>query len=107
MQTAAYSASIILWIFLIFLLVSVISIAAMLISLAKRGDERRKEILSRACCNTFYITVGMLALEFIYGVYKSIALGKSMEGQNPFVLLAVISMVYAVNLAIFKKKYGD
>ena len=46
MQTAAYSASIILWIFLIFLLVSVISIAAMLISLAKRGDERRKEILS-------------------------------------------------------------
>lgn len=82
------------------------SIIWMLVSMARRGDERRREIIARSSCTTLYITVGSLVLDIIYSVVCSITRNQAMEGNNPFVQLSVISFVYAISLAVYKRRYG-
>ena len=82
------------------------SILWMVVSMARRGDERRREIVARASCTTFYITLGNLLLDILWGVYHSVANGQAMEGDNPFVQLAVISFTYAICLAVYRRRYG-
>ena len=82
------------------------SILWMVASMARKGDERRREIISRASCTTFYITLGAPGLDILWGIYNSVAHGQAIEGNNPFVQLAVISFVYAISLAVYRRKYG-
>ena len=91
---------------MVFLLGSMFSVVFMMVSMAQKGDERRREIIARASCTTFYITLGSLVLDLIYGIVLSITQNRPMEGNNPFVQLAVISFVYAISLAVYKRKYG-
>ena len=91
---------------MVFLLGSMFSVVFMMVSMAQKGDERRREIIARASSTTLYITIGSLVLDMIYGVYQSIAHNLPMEGNNPFVQLAVISFVYATCLAMYKRRYG-
>ena len=91
---------------MLFLLGCMFSIVFMMVSMAQKGDERRREIIARASSTTLYITVGSLVLDMIYGVYQSIAHNLPMEGNNPFVQLAVVSFVYAISLAVYKRRYG-
>ena len=91
---------------MLFLLFCAVSIVCMVVSMVRRGDERRQEILAQAGCTTFYITLGSLALDILWGVYNSVANGLPMEGNNPFVQLSVISFVYAISLAVYKRRYG-
>ena len=89
-----------------FILFCAISIIWMVVSMARKGDERRREIISRASCTTLYITLGSLGADILYGIYRSVAHGQAIEGNNPFVQLAVISFVYAISLAVYRRKYG-
>ena len=91
---------------MLILLGCVISIVCMAVSMARRGDERRKEILAKAGCTTLYITLGSLVLDILWGIYRSVADGVAMEGNNPFVQLSVISFVYAISLAVYRRRYG-
>ena len=91
---------------MVFLLGCMFSVVLMMVSMAQKGDERRREIIARASSTTLYITIGSLVLDMIYGVYQSIAHNLPMEGNNPFVQLSVISFVYAISLAVYKRKYG-
>ena len=91
---------------MVFLLGCMFSVVFMMVSMAQKGDERRREIIARASSTTLYITIGSLVLDMICGVYRSIAHGLPMEGNNPFVQLAVISFVYAISLAVYRRRYG-
>ena len=55
---------------MLFLLGCMFSIVFMMVSMAQKGDERRREIIARASSTTLYITVGSLVLDMIYGVYS-------------------------------------
>ena len=89
-----------------FILFSAASILWMGVSMARKGDERRREIVARASCTTFYITLGSLVVDILWGVYNSVAHGQAIEGNNPFVQLAVASFTYAICLAFYRRKYG-
>ena len=91
---------------MVFLLGCMFSVVFMMVSMAQKGDERRREIIARASSTTLYITIGSLVLDMIYGVYQSIAHNLPMEGNNPFVQLAVASFTYAICLAFYRRKYG-
>ena len=80
--------------------------ALWMVSMARRGDERRREIVARAGCTTLYITLGSLGIDIFWGVYNAVANGVPVEGNNPFVQLSVISFTYAISLAVYRRKYG-
>ena len=89
-----------------FILFCLGSILWMVVSMARRGDERRREIVARAGCTTLYITLGSLGIDIFWGVYNAVANGVPVEGNNPFVQLSVISFTYAIGLAVYRRKYG-
>lgn len=92
----------------IFLLVLVALIAAMFVSLARQGDERRRLIIEKASTGTFAVTVLYLLFCVAERVYQAVSRPDvPLEGLNPFVTLAVIAMIYAAELFYFKRKYGD
>ena len=74
----------------------------MLLSLLKRGDERRQLIVWKA--STFTLLV--LTLTFIYDVVSSILHTEPMT-INPFIRLSTTAIMYTVSLLYFKKQYGD
>ena len=95
------SASIIiLVIFFAVFFLSLALIVWMLVSVMRQGDERRRLIISKACTNTFLVMIGYLILctieqLFIFG-----------GGINPFIMLFILSIIYAVELFYYKRKYG-
>lgn len=98
----------VLILFAIFLLVLIALHIAMFISLGKQGDERRKAIVGKASANAFAVTV----LYLLYCVAENIFLvvtrkNLSPDGMNPFIVLSVIAIIYAVFIVYYKKKYGD
>lgn len=62
MQIIAGPIIFITFLFLAIFLLCVISIAAMVVSLSRQGDERRQMILTQASSQTLYITVALLIL---------------------------------------------
>ncbi|MBS6954925.1 MAG: hypothetical protein KH230_17040 [Enterocloster asparagiformis] len=89
------------------LLLCLMAIIIMFISLGKQGDERRKLIVEKASAGTFAVTVGYILICVIESLIKSVAHHMSADGMNPFIALAVISVIYIIQLMFFKKKYGD
>ena len=83
---------------------SVILIALLLFSLRKKADERRRMIVSKAAVNTFYAIIIILILN-LFGI--SIVLIGQGGITNPLSLLNTIAIIYFVELAYFKKAYGD
>lgn len=92
---------------LFLLLIFLILIAAMFVSLARQGDERRRMIVQTASANTFAVTVLYLLFCAIEGVVRSIVRGEPMEEMNPIVTLMTIAITYTFELFYFKRKYGD
>ena len=89
------------------LAISIALIVAMLVSLAKQGDERRRAILENACVSTFYITLGILTADVLRCAALVFIDGLNAESIPSFALLALIAAVFAVALAVFRRKYGD
>ena len=88
--------------FLLFLIILILLDFSMLLSLLKRGDERRQLMVWKA--NTFTLLV--LTLTFIYDVVSSILHAEPMT-INPFVKLSTTAIMYTISLLYFKKQYGD
>lgn len=88
--------------FLLFLIILILLDFSMLLSLLKRGDERRQLIVWKA--STFTLLV--LTLTFIYDVVSSILHTEPMT-INPFIRLSTTAIMYTVSLLYFKKQYGD
>lgn len=76
-------------------------------SILKQGDERRKFIINKTICNTFFIIIGMLLIYIIEYIYSSIVNDVSTKGINPFILTFIISIIFLFQLLYTKKKYGD
>lgn len=83
------------------------AIAAMVVSLARQGDERRRLIVAKAGLNTLCVVVAYLFFCVVEGVVVSVRSGAPAEDLDPFVTLVVIAMIYAAQLFYFKRKYGD
>lgn len=88
--------------FLLFLIILILLDFSMLLSLLKRGDERRQLMVWKA--STFTLLV--LTLTFIYDVVSSILHTEPMT-INPFIRLSTTAIMYTVSLLYFKKQYGD
>ena len=83
------------------------AIAAMVVSLARQGDERRRLIVAKAGLNTLCVVVAYLFFCVVEGVVVSVRSGAPAEDLDHFVTQVVIAMIYAAQLFYFKRKYGD
>lgn len=81
-------------------------IAYVFVTLARQGDERRRMIVEKASANTFAVMMVYLLICILERVAGPM-LGWQPGGVNPFVMLLVMSVVYAVELVFLKRKYGD
>lgn len=98
-----------IWLFLglLCLMGMLAAIVAMVVSLARQGDERRRLIVAKAGLNTLCVVVAYLFFCVVEGVVVSVRSGAPAEDLDPFVTLVVIAMIYAAQLFYFKRKYGD
>lgn len=98
-----------IWLFLglLCLMGMLAAIVAMVVSLVRQGDERRRLIVAKAGLNTLCVVVAYLFFCVVEGVVVSVRSGAPAEDLDPFVTLVVIAMIYAAQLFYFKRKYGD
>lgn len=96
------STSIVVFVFLFVLMVLIVLDIAMIVSLIRTGDERRRLIVWKASTGTLLIVVGTLVIDVI----KAIINAEAME-VNPFIKLSTTAIVYFLELLYFKKRYGD
>ena len=76
-------------------------IAYVFVTLARQGDERRRMIVGRAAAACFPVF-----LHVAEDVYRSVTGGEA-DGVNPFSTLLVFSILYAIELLYYKRKFGD
>ncbi|MFV0560832.1 MAG: hypothetical protein ACK5NA_08960 [Enterococcus sp.] len=75
---------------------------AMVISLIRKGDERRQMIVWKSSTYTLLVTVSVLLLDICES-----AITQKYSGVNPTIFLTVIAVIYFITLLLYKKKYGD
>ncbi|HIX32298.1 MAG TPA: hypothetical protein H9682_09210 [Firmicutes bacterium] len=73
---------------------------AMVVSLLKPGDERKKLILWKTSTYTFSVVVAWLLLDVILNFIRGY------EPINPFSMLSVIAVMYFITLLYQKRKHG-
>ena len=88
--------------FRVFLGLSAALIIWMFVSLVHLGDERRQQIVGKACTWTLIATGGGRIIDLVCSVVQAPSYGPS----APFVQLTVTALMYAVFLGWFKRKYG-
>lgn len=86
----------------IFLLILIILDVAMIVSLLRTGDERRRLIVWKASAFTLLVVVGTLVIDVVESIVRAEAML-----INPFIKLSVTAMVYLLTLLYYKKRYGD
>ena len=79
---------------------------ALLVSLGRQGDERRRMIVGRASTNSFAVMAVYLVYCVIEDLYRGMALGLPAENHPPLVTLTVMSIWYFANLLYLRRKYG-
>lgn len=80
------------------------------VSIFKKGDERRQMIVWKASTYAFSVMVGVLILECISKIAVSaLDLSNSVlnDGISPFSLLTITAIVYFISLKYNQKKLGD
>ena len=87
--------------FLIFLLLLIALDIAMIVSLVRPGDERKRLIVYKASTYTLLGAVGSMMLDVVESLVKMEALA-----VNPFTKLSAIATIYFALLLYFKRKYG-
>ena len=91
---------------LFFLFVLAALDVALVISVGRQGDERRRMIVQRASSNTLAVLVVYLLYCLVENFVRGAVFSQAAEHINPFVLLTVIAMLYFPNLLYYKRKYG-
>ena len=94
----SFSIFALLFLALIFLLCALD--VAMVVSLLKPGDERKKLILWKTSTYTFSVVVAWLFVDVILNF------GRGYEPINPFSMLSVIAVMYFITLLYQKRKHG-
>lgn len=100
------SVTILLGIWVLFMLVMVGMIAYMIATIGKQGDERRRMIIRQAAANCFYVTVGLYLFDIIRNLWTSIVEGVATRPGTPFARLAVLAIFFVLQLVYFDRKYG-
>lgn len=80
------------------------------VSLLKKGDERRQLIVWKSSTYTFSIAIGILILDCIANLVTpllNLPTTAFDNGSSPFTMLTVLSIIYFISLKLNKKKYGD
>lgn len=98
------STHILLILFVIFLLACFVSIAFMFVSLAKKGDERRQMIITKASTWSFLVVMGSIVIRIIMRLA-----GISQDGNYISALFSTLiagSAVFLVSLMYYRKRYG-
>lgn len=90
------------WILILLMIALVVNL---LVSLTKKGDERKNHIRTKSMANAFMVLVGILLLDVIWTMFRMI-IGQA-GTPYPFVYLFAVSLVFLISLVINKKKYGD
>ena len=96
------TVSVFLVLFFLFLLALIVLDIFMLVSLVRPGDERRQMIVWKASAFTLLATAGSLELDILF----ALARGRALEGNNPFVQLGVMALVFCLALLYYKRKYS-
>ena len=86
----------------LFLLGTIVLDVAMVVSLARVGDERRQLIVWKAGSFTLLVTV----LTQVFDVVEAVVRAQKLQ-SNPCIALSVTAVTYFVGLLVLKKRYGD
>ena len=86
----------------LFLLGTIVLDVAMVVSLARVGDERRQLIVWKAGSFTLLVMV----LTQVFDVVETVVRAQKLQ-SNPFIDLSVTAVTYFVVLLVLKKRYGD
>jgi hypothetical protein len=103
MQTVHATSLFVVYWFLVLLMIALV--ANLLISLARKGDERKNHIKTKAMANAFVVIVGILLLNVIWTMYRMI-IGQA-GSPYPFAYLFVVALVFLIALIFNNKKYGE
>ena len=92
---------IIIALFLLFLALLIAADIAMIVSLARTGDERRQMIVWKASTYTLLGSAGGLVISIIENLVTSQPMT-----VNPFTKLGASALIYFALLLFFRRKYG-
>lgn len=93
---------------LAFLIITAVAgIAAMLVMLAKKGDERRSLIITKAGFSAFATMVCLLILDFLEKIFNVFQEIDGYSAIKPFTLLASCAAVFFFHILYLNKKYGS
>lgn len=80
-------------------------IILMWVSVAKKGDERRKMIMEKTCTELFFIHILMILFNEIGRLFPNVPIFH--DRSSDIVQVAVICMVFHIQLYFNKRKYGN
>lgn len=89
----------------LFLLLSVICSAVMIVNMVRKGDERVDFILSKTCTRTIKIYVGFLLAAFVYHTFLENRVNFFIE-SSPILYVGVLAIIFSITLWCSNKKYG-
>lgn len=89
----------------LFLILSVICSAVMIVNMMKKGDERVDFILSKTCTCTVKIYVGFLVVAFVYHTFLENRVNFFIE-SSPILYVGMLAIVFSMTLWFNNKKYG-
>lgn len=78
-----------------------VGIVILLITLVRRGDERRRMIVEKSCAFTFIVMAVYLIFCAIEDFFSTV------KGTDAVRMLSLLTIVYFITLLYNKKKYGD
>lgn len=92
---------------LVFLVIFVVGTIAMLAAIGKKGDERKRFIITKAGYNTYLLIIAALIfriIRFIVGIF----IQQYQDNRlYPFVLLTTITIVFFAQLIYLNRKHGN
>lgn len=85
---------------------AVAAIISMFVSLRDKGDERRTMIVQRACSSTLAFGLIYLILTSLANLLVLLVLHED-TGISSLSTLAVLAMVYYIQVRRYRRKFGD
>ena len=87
--------------------ISLAAVISMLVSLGKHGDERRVMIVQRACASTLIVGLIYLMAVSLFQIICALVLNEEPGGISPLNTLAILAVVYHIQVFRYKRKYGN
>ena len=91
-----------LWLFLV---TSIIFTLFMIVTLLKKGDERKKYIVKKSSLTALIVGIIFLIINIIWNIFFEQNSGIGFE-ESPIIYIGIISIVFNISQVINMKKYG-